>query len=73
MQKHYIFSGSLCPLISFSDVSYSVSFVIRGIKGLTRVFSDGTASEVAERVPDTVLSLRTSKPAGRDLHPVGRA
>ena len=29
-QKRYMVSGSLCPLISFLDVSYSVSFVIRG-------------------------------------------
>ena len=54
-------------------MSYSVSFVIRGSKGLKRVFRDGKDLKVAERVPDIVKSLRTSKPAGRDLDPVGRA
>ena len=29
-QKRYMVSGSLWPLISFLDVSYSVSFVVRG-------------------------------------------
>ena len=29
-QKRYMVSGSPCPLISFLDVSYSVSFVVRG-------------------------------------------
>ena len=29
-QKRYMVSGSLCPHISFLDVSYSVSFVVRG-------------------------------------------
>ena len=29
-QKRYMVSGSLCPLISFFDVSYLVSFVVRG-------------------------------------------
>ena len=29
-QKRYMVSGSLCPLFSFLDVSYSVSFVVRG-------------------------------------------
>ena len=29
-QKRYMVSGSLCPLISFLDVSFSVSFVVRG-------------------------------------------
>ena len=29
-QKRYMVSGSLSPLISFLDVSYSVSFVVRG-------------------------------------------
>ena len=29
-QKHYMVSGSLCPLISFFDVNYLVSFVVRG-------------------------------------------
>ena len=29
-QKRYMVSGSLRPLISFLDVSYSVSFVVRG-------------------------------------------
>ena len=29
-QKGYMVSGSLCPLISFLDVSFSVSFVVRG-------------------------------------------
>ena len=29
-QKLYMVSGSLCPLISFLDVSHSVSFVVRG-------------------------------------------
>ena len=28
--KRYMVSGSLCPLISFLDVSYLVSFVVRG-------------------------------------------
>ncbi len=28
-QKHYMVSSSLCPLISFIDVSYSVSFVVK--------------------------------------------
>ena len=54
-------------------MSYSVSFVIRGSKGLTRVFRDGKDLEVAERVPDIVKSLRTSKPAGRASEPAGRA
>ena len=53
-------------------MSYSVSFVIRGSKGLTRVFRDGKDLEVAERVPDIVKSLRTSKPAGRASEPAGR-
>ena len=29
-QKRHMVSGSLCPLISFLDVSYSVSFIVRG-------------------------------------------
>ena len=29
-QKRYMVSGSLCPHISFLDVSFSVSFVVRG-------------------------------------------
>ncbi len=29
-QKRYLVSGSPCPLISFLDVSYSLSFVVRG-------------------------------------------
>ena len=29
-QKLYMVSGSLCPLIGFFDVSYLVSFVVRG-------------------------------------------
>ena len=29
-QKRYMVSGSLCPLIGFFDVSYLVSFVVRG-------------------------------------------
>ena len=29
-QKRYMVSVSLCPLISFLDVSFSVSFVVRG-------------------------------------------
>ena len=29
-QKRYMVSGSLCPLVSFLDVSYSVSFVVKG-------------------------------------------
>ena len=29
-QKRYMVSGSPCPLISFINVSYSVSFVVRG-------------------------------------------
>ena len=29
-QKHYMVSGSLCPLISFLNISYLVSFVVRG-------------------------------------------
>ena len=29
-QKRYMVSGSLCPLISFLDVSYSFIFVVRG-------------------------------------------
>ena len=29
-QKRYMVSGSLCPLISIVDVSFSVSFVVRG-------------------------------------------
>ena len=29
-QKRYMVSGPLCPLISFFDVSYLVSFVVRG-------------------------------------------
>ncbi len=29
-QKRYMVSGSLCPLISFSDVSFSVIFLVRG-------------------------------------------
>ena len=29
-QKRYMVSGSVCPLISFLDVSFSVSFVVRG-------------------------------------------
>ncbi len=29
-QKRYMVSGSLCPLISFLDISDSVSFVVRG-------------------------------------------
>ena len=28
LQKHYMVSGSPCPLISFLDVSYSVNFVV---------------------------------------------
>ena len=27
--ERYMVSGSLCPLVSFLDVSYSVSFVVR--------------------------------------------
>ena len=70
---------------ALSDVSYSVSFVMRGQRprrgqgpifgreGLTRVFRDGKASEAAEEVPDTVESLRKLKPAGRASKPAGRA
>ena len=29
-QKHYMVSGSPCPLIIFLDVYFSVSFVVRG-------------------------------------------
>ena len=28
--KRYMVSGSLCPLISFLNVSYLISFVVRG-------------------------------------------
>ena len=55
-------SGSLCPLISFLDMSYIDSFVVSGSGpigdedhylggslGLKRVFRDGRASEAAGR------------------------
>ncbi len=29
-QKRHMVSGSPCPLISFLDISFSVSFVVRG-------------------------------------------
>ena len=32
LQKRYMVSSSLCPLISFLDVSYSVSFVVMGLQ-----------------------------------------
>ena len=35
-QKRYMVSGSLCPLISFLDMSFSVSFV--GFLGFTPFF-----------------------------------
>ena len=34
-QKRYMVSGSLCPLLSILDVSFSVSFVVRG-QGLSK-------------------------------------
>ena len=30
LQEHYMVSGSLCPVISFLDMSYSFSFGVRG-------------------------------------------
>ena len=77
-QKCYMVSGSLCPLISFFDVSYLVSFVVRGQRPRRgrwpmvpphRRASGGL--EPAGRALEP--AGRASEPAGRTLEPAGRA
>ena len=50
-QKRYMVSGTLCPLISFIHVSYTVSFVVRGI---------GVQEGVSGVSGDTPVGLDTS-------------
>ena len=84
-QKRYMVSGSLCPLISFFDVSYLVSFVVRGQRPRRGRWPmvpphrraggglepAGRALEPAGRASEP--AGRTPDPAGRSLEPAGRA
>ncbi len=62
-QKRYMVSGSLCPLICFFDISYLVSFVVRG----QRLRRGRRAM-----VPPHRRASGGLEPAGRALEPAGR-
>ena len=68
-QKRYMVSGSPCPLTSFLDVSFSVSFVARG--GGPVGDDDHRECRLA---PFSLLDVgeRAALPAGRASEPEGR-
>ena len=76
-QKRNMVSGSLCPLISFSNVSFSVSFVVRGQRPRRGRWPMASPHRGIFSVFLVFLVFvpvgRASKPAGRVSEPAGRA